>query len=394
MVAMAIWRSKTPLPPDAKGVIGTVRLARRESDVPALREGDVAVVDQPELDGRQAQALVDRGVRAVLNASSSSSGRVPNLGPQVLARAGVLLVDVPGTDVWNALKTGETVRIEDGRVFRHEILVLSGLELDADRAAATLADAESRLATSLDSLAANATDHILREHEMLLGGAKVPRVRTAMRGRAAVVVSWAYDAAEDLDGLRRYVADSHPVLIGAGAGADLLLDAGYTPDVVVGAMETLSDRAIAAAGEVVVTTPSGRVDLPERLEKHGQEVVTFVSTGADDDLALILADGNEAAVVVHVGAPPSLSDFLERPPAEVARMFVARLRTGAKIVDAKAVHHFTHDRLPTWPVVLLALAALVAVGVGVGTTPAGQGWFDDLGGLLSDLGSWIEGLFT
>lgn len=391
---MAMRKHKRPGSPEVAGVAGTVRFAQRDGDVASLREDDIAVVDLPELDARQAQALIDRHVRAVLNVAASSSGRVPNVGPQMLSRAGILLIDLAGDDAWSKLKNGESVRIEDGKVFRDEILVVSGTELDETRTSAALADAESGLATRLDSLAANASDHIQREQTMLLDGAHVPRTRTNLRGRAVVVVSQAYDDEADLRGLRRYIRDDDPVLIGAGAGADVLLKAGYVPAVVVGALDHLSDAAIRAAGEVVVTTSSGTVDTPERLERHGKEVVTFVSTGSDDDLAILLADTNEAEVIVHVGAPATLSKFLERPPSQVARMFVARLRAGSKIVDAKAVNHFTSQRFPLWPVMLLLAAGVVAVAVSVAVTPVGNDWFDSLGDQLADLGTWIKGLFS
>ena len=391
---MAIRKHNRPSSPQVTGVAGTVRFVRRDRDVASLREGDIAVVDHPELDSRQAQELIDRRVRAVLNAARSSSGRVPNVGPQMLSRAGILLVDIASDTVWSKLKNGERVRIEDGKVLRDEIVVVTGTELDESRTATALANAESGLATRLDSLAANATDHIQREQTMLLDGARVPRIRTKLRGRAVVVVSKAYDDEADLRGLRRYIRDDDPVLIGAGAGADVLLKAGYVPSIVVGNLENLSDAAIRAAGEVVVTTSSGTVDTPERLERHGKEVVTFVSTGADDDLAIVLADTNEAAVIVHVGAPATLSKFLERPPSEVARMFVARLRAGSKIVDAKAVNHFTSQRFAMWPVLLLLAAGVAAVAVAIAVTPVGNDWFDSLGDRLVDLGTWIKGLFS
>ncbi len=391
---MAIRNRKTPLPPEAKGIVGTVRLARRAKDLAALREGEIAIVDHPDLDSQQAEALIDRRVRAVLNTSQSSSGRIPNVGPQMLAHAGITLVDVLRSDLASGLKSGDKIRIEDGNVYKDEILVAIGTPLDQKRTTSDLAAAESGLATKLDSLAANASDHIQREHAMLIGGAKVPRLRTKLRRRPVVVVSRGHDDVADLRGLRRYISASDPILIGAGSGADLLIDSGYTPRIVIGALDHLSDKAIIAAGEVVVTTPSGQVDMPERLEKHGKQVSTFVSTGADDDLAILLADVNEAAVIVHVGGPADLSQFLDRPPTEAARMFVSRLRAGSKIVDAKAVHHFSADRMALWPIVLLLLAGVVAVAAAVGVTPVGNGWFDSIGTQLSDIGNWIKGLIS
>ncbi len=391
---MVTRNRKTPLPPDAKGVVGTVRFVRRPKDFASLRAGEIAVVAHPDLDSQQAEALIDRRVRAVINTARSSSGRVPNLGPQLLSSAGVALVDVTQADFGSRLKSGDKIRIESGKVFKDEILIATGADLDQDRTRTDLATAESGLATRLDSLAANASDHIQREHDMLIGGARVPRLRTKLRRRPVVVVSRGHDDVADLRGLRAYIRDSDPILIGAGAGADLLLDSGYTPRIVIGALDHLSDKAIRAAGEVVVTTASGRLELPERLERHANRVVTFVSTGSDDDLAILLADTNEAAVIIHVGAPANLSQFLDRAPTEAARMFVSRLRAGSKIIDAKAVHHFSTDRMAMWPIMLLLAAGLIAVAVAVGVTPVGQDWIDTIGTQFDALGNWIKGLFT
>ena len=61
--------------------------------LPRLRPGDVAVLDVLDLDRPTARALADARVAAVVDASDLISGRFPNLGPEVLAEAGVMLVD-------------------------------------------------------------------------------------------------------------------------------------------------------------------------------------------------------------------------------------------------------------------------------------------------------------
>jgi uncharacterized membrane-anchored protein len=73
---------------------------------------------------------------------------------------------------------------------------------------------------------------------------------------------------------------------------------------------------------------------------------------------------------------------------------MSRLRAGSKIVDAKAVHHFSTDRMALWPITLLLLAGVVAVATAVAVTPVGNDWFDSLGTQLSDFGNWIKGLIS
>lgn len=374
-------------------IVGVVRFARTgDASSKALRDGDIAVVDLPDLDRGQAEALVARNVRAVLNAAESSTGRFPNLGPQVLADAGVTLIDHVGAGIWSRLRSGDTVRIADGKVFKDEVLVAQGHMVDDATRTQRLGVAERDLATRLGSLTANASDHLERERELLLEGARIPRLATRLRGRPVVVVSRTYGWQDDLKRIRRWIRDSGAVVVGVTAGADALLDAKITPDVVIGHLDDLSDRALRSGADVVVVTSSGRSEGHERFERAGVDVATFTASGAPSDLAILLADSNDAPVIVEVGAPRGLVEFLERGTAEVASSFVTRLRAASTLVDARAVAHFTRRTMPAWPVLLVLLAGVLAVVAAIGVTPTGRDWYDALGDGLGDLRTWLEGL--
>jgi uncharacterized membrane-anchored protein len=111
-------------------------------------------------------------------------------------------------------------------------------------------------------------------------------------------------------------------------------------------------------------------------------------------LAIVLADSNQASVIVEVGAPQGLMEFLERGPADVASSFVTRLRAGSRLVDAKAAGHFATRSMAIWPVLLILLTGVVAVAAAVAVTPVGSDWFDSLGERVVDARTWIEGLVT
>ena len=57
--------------------------------------GDIALIDHLDIDRVSAEELIAAGAAAVLNCRPSSSGAYPNLGPQLLVEAGILLVDLP-----------------------------------------------------------------------------------------------------------------------------------------------------------------------------------------------------------------------------------------------------------------------------------------------------------
>ena len=74
------------------------------------------MIDHADLDRIAAEDLVASGVRAVVNVAPSSTGRYPNPGPLILARAGVRLVDVPGAPLFEQLKDGDEIAISGGEL--------------------------------------------------------------------------------------------------------------------------------------------------------------------------------------------------------------------------------------------------------------------------------------
>jgi uncharacterized membrane-anchored protein len=395
-------------PPELPGVTGPARLDRRTGPLLArLRPGDVAVLDHLDLDRASAEALVEARVAAVVNASSFISGRFPNLGPGVLAEAGVPMVDDVGTGVFSRLKDGSSVRVHEGSLLVGGDEVASGRRVDADELASLLHDARAGLTSQLQSFTHNTTEFLRREQELLLQGEGIPTTRTRFEGRPALVVVRGYDHREDLRRLKRFVHEQHPVLVGVDAGADALLAAGHRPDVVVvGAQglasagsgqdtgSTVSDKALRGAREVVLHTDrSGHAAGADRLDRLGIRYLELAASGTSEDVALLLADARGADLVVAVGTHATLDEFLDRQRAGLASTFLTRLRVGPKLVDAKSVPQLYAGRVRLWQLVLVLLAGLVALGVAVASTPGGAEWWPTISAALSDALDWIRGLF-
>ena len=96
---------------------GVVRLDRRTKNrTKRLRSGEIAVIHQSDLDRVSAEAHVECGVAAVVNAVPSVSGRYPNMGPGILMDAGIPLVDNVGDDVFTALHEGDRLTLDGGRL--------------------------------------------------------------------------------------------------------------------------------------------------------------------------------------------------------------------------------------------------------------------------------------
>src|SRR2546423_10910483 len=312
---------------------GTVRLDRRTKRlVGRLRPGDIAVIDHVDLDRVAADSLVAVGVAAVLNAKPSVSGRYPNLGPEVLIQAGIPLVDDLGEELFDRLREGDVVRIEGEAVFLGSEKVASGRLHDAESVASAMADAREGLPVQLAAFAANTMEYLKQERELLLDGVGVPDVETKIAGRHCLIVVRGYDYQADLDVLRPYIREFKPVLIGVDGGADALVEAGSTPDMIVGDMDSVSDDVLRCGAEVIVHAyPDGRAPGLARVHQLSVPAITFPAAATSEDIAMLLADEKGASLIVAVGTHATLVEVLDKGRGGMASAFPTRVKVGGEL---------------------------------------------------------------
>jgi uncharacterized membrane-anchored protein len=389
-------------PEPVPGVVGTVRVDRRTKNLTKrLQPGEIAVVDHMDIDRVSAEALVACRPAAVVNAAPSTSGRYPNMGPEIIIEAGIPLVDGVGQQVMTDLEEGGQVRVDGARVLvadrSGEREVAVGVQQTTESVSAAMAEARTGLSAQLESFAANTMEYLRKERDLLLDGVGVPDVTTALDGRQALIVVRGYHYKEDLVTLRPYIREYRPVIIGVDGGADAVLEAGHTPDMIVGDMDSVSDRALTCGAEIVVHAyRDGRAPGLERVQRLGVEPVVFPATGTSEDVAMLLADDKGASLIVAVGTHATLVEFLDKGRSGMASTFLTRLRVGGKLVDAKGVSRLYRQRISNLQLAVLVLAGLLALGVALASTSAGQAFYSLAGGWINDavtvVGDWLSGL--
>jgi uncharacterized membrane-anchored protein len=375
-------------------VQGTARVGKRTKDLTKrLRPGDVAIIDHVDIDRVAADALVAAQPAAVLNAAKSTSGRYPNAGPGILVDAGIVLVDDLGPSVME-LGDGTRVAIQDSRVLDDGKVVAEGERQTQESVAVNLAAAREGLSTEIEDFAENTMMYLRRERDLLLDGVGVPDVTTKFDGRHVLIVVRGYHYREDLAMLRPYIAENRPVLVGVDGGADAIIDAGWKPDMIVGDMDSVSDRALSSGAEIVVHAyRDGNAPGLERVRALGVEPVVFPATGTSEDIAMLLADDKGAELIVAVGTHATLVEFLDKGRAGMASTFLTRLRVGGKLVDAKGVSRLYRTRISNLQLTLLSLAGVAAVLAALWSTSVGQTFFGLVGARIDDLVSWVGSLF-
>ncbi|WP_099024736.1 putative cytokinetic ring protein SteA [Mycolicibacterium palauense] len=346
------------------GVTGTARVDR---DIDRLlrrvEPGDIVVLDILDLDRVTADALVDANIAGVVNASASISGRYPNLGPEVLVTSGIALIDETGPEVFKKVKDGAKIRLHNGGVYSGDRRLVLGTERSEHEINEMMHDAKSGLVAQLEAFAGNTIEFIRSESPLLIDGIGIPDIDVDMHRRHVVVVAEEEDAAADLKSLKPFIKEYQPVLVGVGAGADLLRKAGYRPQLIVGDPDQMSADVLKSGAQVVLPADAdGHAAGLERIQDLGVGAMTFPAAGSAADLALLLADHHGASLIVTAGHTANIEEFFDRERQQSnPSTFLTRLKVGEKLVDAKAVATLYRSRISGGAVAMLILAVLIAI---------------------------------
>ncbi len=183
-------------PQGAGSVAGPVRPGRRTKLlVKHLVRGDIALIDHLDIDRVSAEELIAAGTVAVLNCRASSSGTYPNLGPQLLVEAGIVLVDLPDDSLFEIVSDGDplTVRFDRAEglpivaeVARKGTVLARGELLDLERVLAETEARRKEVGEALERFAHNTIEHMREERELLAGRIALPRFPTDFRDRSTL----------------------------------------------------------------------------------------------------------------------------------------------------------------------------------------------------------------
>jgi len=357
--------TSSPVAPPRE-VAGVARLGKRTKHlVKRLRPGDIAVIDHRDLDRVSGEDLVACGVAGVVNCAPSSSDSYPNMGPLLVAQAGVALVDLPDDALFGRLQDGDPIVLKGGEVWCRGKLLASGVLLEAERLQAETDRRRAEIGEALEAFAHNTVQHMLEERDLLAGRLELPRFETDFRDRPVLIVVRGVDHKRDIKALRPYIRDVKPVLLGVDGGADALLQEGFRPDMVVGDMDSAADATLRCGAELVVHAyPDGRAPGRDLLERLGLDYKVVPAPGTSQDIAMLIAAEKGAQLLVSVGSHFNLVEFLDKNRRGMASTFLTRLRVGEILVDAKGVSRLYRPRPGTAPILLLALTgALVLIAV-------------------------------
>jgi uncharacterized membrane-anchored protein len=356
---------------------GRARPGRRTKElVTRLRRGEIALIHHEDLDGAVARALADCRPAAVVNSAPFSSGRYPNSGPEILLQAGIPLLELPDQGLWEEIAEGDALQWRGATLYRDGEPVASGRRLTQQLLAERMAAAKQNLQVELQAFSENTLRYLAAEAALATADLELPPLATRLRGRHVLIVVRGEGCREDLAAIRGYIRDAGPVLIGVDGGADVLLEAGLRPDLILGDMDSATSTALRCGAELIVHDYWDGRPSPawERLRSLNLEGYPLRAPGTSEDVAMLLAHQAGAELIVAVGTHFSLVEFLDKRRAGMASTFLTRLKVGSILVDAKGARRLYRPGPQLTHLLCLIAAACAPILVLALYSPAVQRW--------------------
>lgn len=383
---------------DLPGLIGTTRdCSPQGKGLRKLSQGDIAVVDAPDINRAFAQQLIDARPAAVVNITSFTTGLVPNFGPQMMLDAGIILVENAGAELWRSFKDGKKGRLtEEGELFYGDKLVAAGRPLYSPEAVEKFTEAQQSMIDQMEAFFGNTTQFIHAEAPLLIDGLGIPETGTQIADRKVVVVSPGEGHRTQLKHLKNFIREFNPVLIGVDSGADTLHELGYQPDLIVGNPDGIDSAALRSGARVVLPAePDGHAAGLERIQDLGIGAMTFpAASDSATDLALLLAEYNGAQMIVNVGAPLALVNMLAGTPEATPSAMLSRAKVGTKLVDASVIddlYTVKHSSGWAWLWALVGIVIAVAVLILIAGTSGSGSFTDNLVDTWNNIALTVQG---
>lgn len=332
-----------------------------------IKTGQIAVIQHPDIDEIAAQSLIEKKVKAVINFSDSMTGTYPTIGLKKLIENKIPVFDVlKGYEYFNQLRDDQHLEIDRER---NQIFVIDShippfpITLwTMDKWENVYFHAAQNLEHELNRFIDNTLQYAAKEKSFVLKPIPIPSLKTRIKGKHVVVVVRGNHYREDLTAIHSYIEEVRPVLIGVDGGADALIEHGFTPDIIIGDMDSVSDKALHSGAELIVHAyPDGTAPGLLRIEQIGLKAKMIPSLGTSEDIAMLLAYEKQAEIIVALGAHSNMIDFLEKGRKGMASTMLVRMKIGTKLIDAKGVSKLYQPKTQWKDITLMGMAALTPI---------------------------------
>jgi len=336
------------------------RGARTKELVKKLQPNEIAIISHEDIDELAARSLVKSKVKAVINASSSITGKYPHRGPSVLIESGIPVLDQVGADIFEEINDGMEIQIKGKDIFSRYKKLGQGRILDKEIIEGRFHQAEENYSLQLGKFINNTLEYAAKELDLVERELEIPDLKLNFQGRHTLIVVRGKNYLDDLNVIRPYINEIKPILIGVDGGADALRSFGYCPHLIIGDMDSISDDTLKCGAKLIVHAyPDGRAPGMERIHSLGLKASVLPAPGTSEDAAMLLAYQLGTELIVAVGTHSNVIDFLEKGRNGMASTFLVRMKVGSILVDAKGVSKLYRQKLKFRYIAQIVVAAFI-----------------------------------
>ncbi|MBP1962059.1 putative cytokinetic ring protein SteA [Paenibacillus aceris] len=330
--SLSLFSSKPP--PLCKGKISVGAITKvLLRDLPP---GRIVVLQHRDLDEVAAQELIDQKVKAVINCQETMSGAYPTHGPLMLLQQHIPIWEADAS-VFEAFTTNSEIVVYEDRLFLGDQEIPCSA-FTREKWLSMQQQANERTTKLMEQFIENTLTHAMREMHAVMEPLPAISLQTNLADRHVLIVSRGKGYKKDLLAAKAYVSEVKPILIGVDGGADALLECGYQPHLIIGDMDSVTDRALTCGAELVVHAyADGTAPGLLRTNALGLPAHVLPCFGTSEDAALLLAFEKQCEVLVTVGARTHMIDFLEKGRAGMGSTLLVRMKIGARLMDIKSV---------------------------------------------------------
>lgn len=325
--------------------------AKTKKLVNFLYPGDIAVIRHDDIDELAASALVYTGAKAVINTGKSLTGRFEAAGATILLQNNMRVIDV--SLPLESFKDNDIVTVLDNDIIVRNYVhknVCTAVNWDYinKRHQMSKENEKNEILRFID----NTINYAAEEMDKLVCFSGYPELYTQLEGRHVVIVVRNSNSLEEMNMLRNYIERHKPVFIGVDGGADLIVNCGYTPDILIGDMDSVSDIGIYRSREIILHAyEDGRCPCLDRIVSMNIPYKILPMRGTSEDAALMLAYHKNSELIVLVGGHSCMYDFMCKGRQGMASTFIARTLIGNRLIDCKGlgmIAAFENERKDAW----------------------------------------------
>ncbi|MEJ6950121.1 putative cytokinetic ring protein SteA [Natronospora cellulosivora (SeqCode)] len=310
-----------------------------------IKYNEIAIIDHKDIDSLASKSLIEKRVKAVFNISSSISGKYSNDGPMELLDAGIPLIDVDIGDLFSELEDGDSIVFDNKYIYKKKKKIASAHKVSKSEIKEKLEEAINNQEKELLKFIDNTLLYARKEKKLIID-LEAPDIGIDFKGKHVLIVVRGTNYKDDLEAINSYVREVNPIIIAVDGGADACIECGYFPDIIVGDMDSVSDKALKLCKLLIIHAyPDGEAPGLNRVKKLSSNYIIYPAPGTSEDIAMIIAYDKGAELIAAVGTHSNMIDFLEKGRPGMASTFLVRLKLGHKLIDAKGISKLYNNKV-------------------------------------------------